>query len=60
MKVKHGNKEYNLRGSEDFWTPARFDFLKKEARDKAKLVVIDEKGEKHLIPMSELERVEDV
>ena len=58
MKVRSkDNKEYKLRGSEEAWTPARFDFLKKEAKDAAKVVVVDDKGERYLIPIKDLERI---
>lgn len=58
-QVKHDGKTYKLRGSDEAWSKARFDFLKKEAKDQAKVVVVDGKGDKYLIPIKDLEWTEE-
>jgi hypothetical protein len=59
IKVKHEGKTYTLRGG-DAWSAARFDYIKKEAREFAKVCVLDDKGDMYLVPLKNLERVEDV
>ena len=58
MKVKHDGKVYTLRGG-DSWTAARFDYLKKEAKEMAKVVCLDDRGELYLIALKNLERIEE-
>ena len=59
MRVKFKDRIFKLRGSDEAWTPARFDFLKRESQDKAKVVVLDDEGERYLIPIKDLERLPD-
>ena len=57
-EVKHSGKTYELRGGEA-WTKARFEYLKKEAKNYAKVAVIDPVNrELHLIPLNELDWVD--
>lgn len=58
MRVKDKKKEYDLQDGERWqWNAEVFERTKKIARRMAKVVCVDEKGEKYLIPISDLEVV---
>jgi len=57
VKVKRENKSYVLQGGEA-WNEIRFKQLK-EMNPKGKIVLIDEKHEKYLVPIGECEIQEE-
>ena len=53
--VQHKNGTYRLKGVG--WSQKRFEILKKEARDHAKVAVVDDENNPHLFPIVELDWV---
>lgn len=57
MKVRYEQKTYTLNG--DAWTPTRFESVKGLARPNSKVVVLDDNQERYLLPIKDLEQVEE-
>ncbi len=56
MRVRYQGKEYNLMPG---WNEVRFNVLKKEAKDFAKVVIVDTDGTRYLVPIRDLEWIGD-